>query len=84
MCSGGGLPNSLYYTENNCLFYAACTKDWVACSTQAHKDETACDVEAVNECVVKAAAWLNEKYGDSTKNPGCAGVVNMYREAFGA
>jgi len=74
----------------------ACTDDWVACSATdinddvdvtaedlEEVDETACDVKAVNACVVDAVALLNKKFGDSTKNPGCAAVVNMYREALG-
>ena len=78
------------------MFYAACTDDWIACAAKdinedvdvtgtdlEEVDESACDVKKVNACVVEFAAKFNEKFGDSKKNPGCADVVNMYREAFG-
>ena len=93
---GGGLSNPLYCTENNCLFYAACTADWESCAAKdimddvdaaakdlEEVDETTCDVKAVTDCIVEAATIFNNKFGDSKKNPGCAEVVNMYRGAFG-
>ena len=39
-------------------------------------DETACDVKAVNACVVKAA------YLFRSGGKGCGEVVNMYYRAF--
>ena len=72
MCSVGGLSNPLYCTENNCLFYAACTKDW-ATMTNIHDAELQL---GVNACVVEAANVFR------TEKEGCSEVVNMLWDAF--